>query len=76
MQDVFHDPDFQERLEIMSRMGPQNAGKASATPNAINQNSQVPTTRPIPTPQTLFNQDAQQLAGIGQQNMTIGGGLI
>lgn len=76
VQEVFFDPEFQERMEIMMKMGPQNAGKAGTNQNSMDQNGQLPMTRPIQGPQQGLNSGAQETAGIGQQNVNpVGGGF-
>jgi hypothetical protein len=70
VQDWFVDPDFEQRIQLMMMMGPQNAGKAGPLSIAgVNQNGGYPGARPIPGPETQFKQNAQQGANQAQSNI-------
>ena len=63
--DWFEDPEFEQKLQIMESMGPQNAGKAqgSGTGKADQPN---PVARPIASPQQEANQNSQMGAAESQ----------
>jgi hypothetical protein len=74
MSEVFEDPTFQKRMQLFMEMGPRNAGKGQVmSPKGISQNKGSPIAHNILTPGQEFNQDAQQLAGVGQS--AFGGGM-
>jgi len=64
ISELFVDPEFQQKMQMMLAMGPQNPGKASAAGAA--QNNGNPAARPINTPQQDFNADAQNVAADAQ----------
>jgi len=67
MQEIFDDPEFENRLMIMMQMGPQNPGKVSGTSMAgVQQNGGAPMNRNIPTPGQESNQTAQATAAVSQ----------
>ena len=67
VQDWFDDPDFEQKMMAIMKMGPQNAGKASqASPAGIAQNQGFPMARNIMTPGQEFNQNAQMGAAEAQ----------
>jgi hypothetical protein len=68
IEEIFNDPDFQRRIELYMTLGPKAAGKADkmTNPQAIQQQGGFPGQRPIAGPQTIFNQQAQETAAIGQ----------
>lgn len=64
VQDWFNDPQFQQRIELMMQMGPQNAGKAGQSGE---QSGGVPSFKKPAGPQTEFNQNVQQGANPSQE---------
>lgn len=69
MVEIFNDPDFQRRMQIYERLGPKKGGKGGTgmnNPQAIQQQGGFPRQQPIPGPETQFNQQAQQTAGMAQ----------
>ena len=64
VMDWFDDPEFEQKLKIMSAMGPQNAGKAQGA--ASSQNNGNTMARPIASPQQELNQDSQAGANDSQ----------
>lgn len=70
VQDFFHDPQFQERLQLYMAMGPQNQGKAGGdsanTQEGVVQNQGFPMKRNIPGAAEIANQTAQAGAAEGQ----------
>ncbi|HUW45756.1 MAG TPA: hypothetical protein VMW50_08170 [Dehalococcoidia bacterium] len=64
IQDIFNDPEHQQKLMAYMMLGPQNPGKGQIiTPGAIQQNGGYPLARPVPTAQQEFNQNSQRIAG-------------
>jgi hypothetical protein len=66
VEDLFDDPEFQQRMQMMLAMGPQNPGKAGGGMNTT-QNGGFPIQRDV-GPQN-FNQQAQAGANAGQSEM-------
>lgn len=67
VNDLFDDPEFQQKLAMYLSMGPQNAGKATqASSEGTMQNKGFPMKRNILTPNQESNQFAQQTAAEGQ----------
>ena len=68
IEDIFVDPEWQQKMEIMLTLGPQNPGKASSGNSVAGsqQNKGNPQAKPIATPQQDFNANSQQTAAIGQ----------
>ncbi len=68
IEDIFHDPEWQSKMEIMMSLGPQNPGKAGSgnSPAGAQQNGGNPMARPIATPQQDFRQQSQESAGLAQ----------
>jgi len=69
VQDWFDDPEFQRKMAMIAKLGPQNAGKAGTGTNSIEgvlQNGGSPVTRNIATPQQEFNMTAQDTAAESQ----------
>lgn len=73
MVEVFNDPEFQQRLEIMLQMGPQNQGKASMNPTAVSQQGGFPMGRSVKSPGQENRSMSQETAGISQSARTVGG---
>ncbi len=68
MSEVFADPTFQKRMAMFQQMGPKDGGKGQIlSSEGVLQNKGFPGARDIATPMQDFNQNAQELAGIGQQ---------
>lgn len=68
----FNDPEFNQKLQIMMRMGPQNAGKAASGGNTM-QNGQPGQVMSAPTGGEQSNMNAQEGANQSQSNMRTGG---
>ena len=67
VEDIFVDPEWQMKMEIMTSLGPQNSGKAGGNSVAgAKQNGGNPMARPITTPGQDFNQQSQETAAMGQ----------
>ncbi len=67
VQEMFDDPDYQRRLQIMMALGPQNQGKAGgSSPEGVEQNKGFPGKRNIMSPTQEANQFAQQTAAESQ----------
>lgn len=73
MVEVFNDPEFQQKLEIMLQTGPQNQGKASMNPTAVSQQKGFPMSRKVMSPGQENRSNSQQTAGISQSARTVGG---
>jgi hypothetical protein len=78
VEDMFNDPEWQQKMEIMMLLGPQNPGKAGGGGSIAGaaQNKGNAMARPISMPGQEFNQQVQSTAAIGQsmnQGMTVGG---
>lgn len=72
MSEIFEDPTFQKRMQLFMEMGPKDAGKGQIlSPKGISQQGGFPMKHNILTPGQEFNQQSQELAGIGQS--TFGG---
>lgn len=67
-EEIFDDPEWQQKMEIMLMMGPQNPGKAGTGGSVAGaaQNGGNASARPIPTVGQEFNQNSQQSAAIAQ----------
>lgn len=67
MQEIFDDPEFEQRLQIYMALGPQNPGKVKGSSSeGIEQNQGFPGKRTILTPGQEANQSAQQTAAESQ----------
>lgn len=67
VQEMFDDPDYQRRLQIMMALGPQNQGKAGgSSPAGVEQNGGFPGKRNIMSQSQEANQSAQQTAAVSQ----------
>ena len=68
VEDIFVDPEWQQKMEIMLSLGPQNSGKASSGNSVAGaqQNKGNPQARPISTPGQDFNQQSQEGAAMSQ----------
>jgi len=67
MSEVFEDTTFQKRMQIFMQMGPQKPDKGKIlSSKGIMQQGGFPMKHNILTPGQEFNQNAQELAGIGQ----------
>jgi hypothetical protein len=72
--EMFNDPEFQQRLEKMLEMGPQDQGKANAmNPRAVSTQGGFPMSRNVQTPKQESRGKAQESAGISQSARTVGG---
>lgn len=71
LQEVFEDPTFAQRLQLMMQMGPQNAGKGSM--DGVIQNKGFAGKREIFTPQQEQNQAIQAGGAEAQSAMGFGG---
>lgn len=70
VQDWFDDPEFEQKMMMIMKMGPQNAGKAGqASAEGVMQNGGFPMQRNIMTPGQEQNQGAQVIAGEAQSAM-------
>jgi hypothetical protein len=76
VEDLFEDPEFLQRMQLMQSMGPQNSGKAGTTGGGMNttQNGGFPVQRTVQSQPTL-QQTAQQGANLpgGQMNPSMMG---
>lgn len=75
VQELFQDPQFEQRLQMMMTLGPQNPGKAQGVMSTA-QNGGFPVQRNVMTPGQQMNSDAQQGAVPGQQMLQMGGGAM
>jgi len=66
VEDMFNDPNWQQQVEIMMQLGPQNPGKASTSVAGVQQNNGSPMARPVQTPQQDVNAQVQSGAAQGQ----------
>lgn len=67
MQDIFNDPEFAQKMQIMMMLGSQNAGKGQTlSPQAISQQGGYPLQRNIMSPGQEQNQQAQETAAESQ----------
>ena len=67
VQDWFVDPEFEQKMQLIQKMGPQNPGKGSqVTPAAMAQNGAIPSNRTAPSQRKESNQDAQMGANESQ----------
>jgi len=68
VEDLFVDPEWQQKMQIMMMLGPQNPGKAGSgnSPAGAQQNKGNPQARPIATPKQDFNQQSQASAALAQ----------
>jgi len=74
MMDVFYDPEFQQKMEMMMQMGPQDTGKASMmSPGGVIQQGGSPIKQSAPTASQEFNKNVQVGANEAQQARTAGG---
>lgn len=67
MQEIFDDPEFERRLQLMIALGPQNSGKAGGlSPEGVQQQGGFPMKRDVLSPGQEQNQAAQQTAAASQ----------
>ena len=68
VEDIFVDPEWQQKMEVMMMLGPQNPGKAGSggSPAGAQQNKGNAMARPISTPTQDFNQQSQSAAAVAQ----------
>jgi len=67
VEDIFLDPEWQSKMEIMMSLGPQNSGKAGGNSvEGTKQNKGNPMARPVSTPGQDFNQQSQETAAMSQ----------
>ena len=70
VQDWFDDPEFEQKMMMVMKMGPQNAGKAGQiSSDGVMQNNGNPMARNVMTPGQEQNQGAQVIAGEAQSAM-------
>jgi hypothetical protein len=65
-EEVFNDPEWEQKMMIMMMMGPQNPGKAGSSVAGAAQNGGNPQARPVPTMGQEFNQNSQSSAAMAQ----------
>ena len=67
-EEIFNDPEWQQKMQVMLMLGPQNPGKAGSgnSPAGAQQNGGNPMARPVATPQQDFNQQSQSSAAMSQ----------
>lgn len=73
VQEVFQDPTFEKRQQMMMAMGPQNAGKASMGLAGVIQNGGSPMAASVMSPGQEVNQQQQMPAGQAQSAYGFGG---
>lgn len=74
MSEVFNDPTFQARMEMIAEMGPQDQDKANTmNPRAVSQQGGFPMSRKVLGPGQEINQKRQEAAGQSQSARTVGG---
>ena len=67
IEDIFVDPEWQQKMEIMMSLGPQNPGKAKGNSvEGTKQNKGNPMARPVSTLKQDFNQQSQETAAMSQ----------
>jgi hypothetical protein len=68
VEDIFVDPEWQNKMMVMLTLNPPNLGKAGVgnSPEGAIQNKGNPQARPIPTTTQEFNQNSQQSAALAQ----------
>jgi len=67
IQDWFNDPDYQRKMMLYMNKGPQDTGGKSQISNeGMMQNGGPPMARPVASPETEFNQNAQAGANDAQ----------
>jgi hypothetical protein len=70
VQDLFVDPNFEQKMQLRLAMGPQPDGKAIPGQSMDTmQNGGFPVQKTVPTPGAEQNSFAQNTAAEGQQNM-------
>jgi hypothetical protein len=69
--DIFVDPEWQQKMQVMMTLNPPNLGKAGVgnSPEGAVQNKGNPQARPIATSTQEFNQNSQQSAALAQSVM-------
>jgi hypothetical protein len=69
-QDIFDDPEWQQKMQVMMMMGPQNPGKAGGGGGnslaGTRQNGGNPQARPVSTPAQDTRQQQQSSAAVAQ----------
>lgn len=68
VEDLFDDPEWDQKMEVMMMLGPQNPGKAEGgnSPAGAAQNKGNPQARPISTPKQDSNAQSQESAAVAQ----------
>ena len=67
VQELFVDPDFEQKIAIQMMLGPQDAGKGEIiTPQAVSQNGGFPLQKNIESPETEQNKQSQETAATAQ----------
>ncbi len=67
VQDLFDDPEFEQKIGIQMMLGSQNAGKGEIiTPAAISQNGGYPLQRNVLSPEQESNKQSQKTAAESQ----------
>jgi len=73
VQEVFQDPTFEQRLQLMQQMGPQDAGKAGMGMAGVIQNKGFAGKREILNPTQEANQAEQAGGAVAQSAAGFGG---
>ncbi len=73
VQELFHDPQFLQRVQFMQQVGPADPGKASRQGQAIRQNGGYPMQHRIVTPAQQQRKESQAGVRESQQNIKAGG---
>jgi len=68
VEDMFVDPEWQMKMQVMMTLNPPNLGKAGVgnSPEGATQNKGNPMARRIATPTQEFNQGTQESAALAQ----------
>ena len=68
VEDMFHDPEWQQKMQVMMMLGPQNPGKAGSggSPAGAAQNKGNASARPTSTPKQDSNAQSQSSAALAQ----------
>jgi hypothetical protein len=69
VQEVFNDPQYIQKMQILYAMGPANPGKQQMSTEGVQQNNGLPTQRAVASPQEMQNAVPQETAAIGQATM-------
>ena len=71
VEDIFVDPEWQMKMQVMMTLNPPNLGKAGTgnSPEGAIQNKGNPMARPVMSPTQEFNQGTQESAALSQSIM-------